>query len=83
MCSQPDRYTYGVCCGSAKAIFDEGARAGSEVVNGRGDVVSLRATMVIAGVRRRVEMTSVLPDKAEREMLLHRSLEDVERAQIG
>lgn len=28
---------------------------GSRVVNGRGDVVLLRATMVIAGVRRRFE----------------------------
>jgi hypothetical protein len=51
-------------------------------VNGRRDVVLLRATMLIAGVRRRVEMTSALPDKEEREVMLHRSFEETQRIQI-
>lgn len=42
--------------------------------NVKGDVVLLRATMVIVGVRR-CKMTSALPDRAERERLLHRSFE--------
>ena len=45
-----------------------------ELWNVGRDVVLLRATMVIAAVRR-CKMTSALPERAERKRLLHRSFE--------
>jgi hypothetical protein len=70
ICINPDRYTYGLRGGSGSAIFDRGCtRVGQQSSEEGGDVVLLRATTVITGVRRRLEMTSALPDKEEREML--------------
>lgn len=57
--------------GLIKATLDQVRVWRVELWNVRGDVVSLRATVVIAGVRRR-KMTSALPDRAERKQLLHR-----------
>lgn len=42
-----------VCAGGRNVNLRPDTRADGEVANGRGDVVLLRATMVIAGVRRR------------------------------
>lgn len=50
--SRLDARTYDVRCGSERAMYDQGACADSRVVNGNRDVVLLRATTAIAGVRR-------------------------------
>lgn len=68
-------------CGPWTAIFGQGC-VGSRCWEERRDKVLLRATVVIV-VRRRVKMTSALPDKEERKMMLHRKFEEAERVQIG
>ena len=55
---------------------------GSRYWEEREEKVLLRAIVVIV-VSRRVKMTSALPDKEERKMMLHRKFEGAERVQIG